>query len=95
MYVRTDAGASWDRFDRVDTTQVSISVANWNATTTCLRAVTGVTASNRIIVSPAPESIDDYVSAGVYCSAQSSGGLTFKAKSIPTADLVINVMIMG
>ena len=79
----------------VDVTQVSITVANWNATTTCTKTVTGVTASNSIIVSPAPASISDYVSAGVYCSAQANGTLTFTASSTPTADLVVNVMIVG
>lgn len=77
------------------TKQVSITVANWNATTTCTKSVTGVTASNSIIVSPAQSSISDYVSAGVYCSAQASGTLTFMASSTPTADLVVNVMIVG
>lgn len=79
----------------VDVTQVSITVANWNATTTCIKSVTGVTASNSIIVSPAPASIADYVSAGVYCSAQASGTLTFECTSTPTADLVVNVMMVG
>lgn len=78
-----------------DVTQVSITVANWNATTTCTKTVTGVTTSNSVIVSPAPSSISDYVSAGVYCSAQGSGTLTFTASSTPTADLVVNVMVVG
>ena len=76
-------------------TQVSLTVANWNATTTCTKSVTGVTTSNSVIVSPAPSSISDYVSAGVYCSAQGSGTLTFTASSTPTADLVVNVMVVG
>lgn len=78
-----------------DISQVSITVANWNATTTCTKSVTGVTASNSIIVSPAPSSIADYVASGVYCSAQAAGTLTFTASSTPTADLVVNVMIVG
>lgn len=78
-----------------DVTQLSITVANWNATTTCTKTVTGVTTSNSVIVSPAPTSISDYVSAGVYCSAQANGTLTFTASSTPTADLVVNVMIVG
>lgn len=78
-----------------DVIQVSITVANWNATTTCTKTVTGVTTSNSVIVSPAPSSIADYVSAGVYCSAQAAGTLTFTASSTPTADLVVNVMVVG
>lgn len=76
-------------------TQVTITVANWNATTTCTKSVTGVTASNDVIIAPDPASISDYTSAGVYCSAQASGTLTFTASSTPTADLTVNVMIAG
>lgn len=79
----------------VTSTQVSITVANWNATTTCTKSVTGVTASNDVIIAPDPASISDYTSAGVYCSAQASGTLTFTAASTPTADLTVNVMIAG
>lgn len=79
----------------VTSMQVSITVANWNATTTCTKSVTGVTASNDVIIAPDPASISDYTSAGVYCSAQASGTLTFTAASTPTADLTVNVMIAG
>ena len=78
----------------ITSTTVSITVANWNATTTCTKSVTGVTASNNVVISPAPASIADYVSAGVYCSAQAAGTLMFTANSTPTADLVVNVMIV-
>ena len=78
----------------ITSTTVSITVASWNATTTCTVSVTGVTASNNVVISPAPASIADYVSAGVYCSAQAAGTLMFTANSTPTADLVVNVMIV-
>ena len=75
--------------------QITITVANWNATTTCTKSVTGVTTTNSVIVSPAPVSIPDYVNAGVYCSAQGSGTLTFDASVTPDADLIVNVMVVG
>ena len=78
-----------------EVTQVSLTVANWNATTTCTKSVTGVTASNSVIISPAPENIIDYVESGVYCSAQAAGELTFDCDSTPEADLIVNVMIVG
>lgn len=76
-------------------TQISLAVANWNATTTCTKSVTGVTTLNSIIVSPAPESIPDYVASGVYCYAQAEGELTFNCTTTPSADLVVNIMIVG
>ena len=74
---------------------VTISVANWSATTTCTKSVSGVTASNNIIVTPAPTSISDWQSSGVYCSAQGSGTLTFTCSTTPTASITVNVLIIN
>ena len=79
----------------ITSTTVSITVANWNATTTCTKSVTGVTSSNNVIVTPAPASINTWNSNGVYCSAQGSGTLTFTASSTPSADMTVNVMIIN
>lgn len=76
------------------TTSTTISVANWNSTTTCSKSVTGVTSSNTVIVSPAPSSMAEYVSAGVYCSGQSNGSLTFSASKTPTSSITVNVVII-
>lgn len=78
----------------ITSTTVSITVANWNATTTCTKSVTGVTSSNNIIVTPVPASINTWNSNGVYCSAQGSGTLTFTASTTPSADMIVNVMII-
>ena len=87
--------------EEVTVTQVTITVANWNATTTCTKTVSAVTTSNSVIVSPAPNSIDDYVAAGVVCTAQSVdtftqlGKLTFECTTTPSSDIVVNLMIVG
>lgn len=57
--------------------------------------VTGVTASNTVIVGPAPASQDVYVAAGIKCTAQAANSLTFTATSAPTAPVTVNVMIFG
>ena len=57
--------------------------------------VTGVTASNYVIVSPAPASYEAYCEAGIYCSAQASGTLTFKCDTAPTSSLTVNIMIVN
>lgn len=79
----------------IASTTVTISVANWNATTTCTKSVSGVTASNSVIVTPAPASITDWQSSGVYCSAQASGTLTFTCSTTPTASITVNVLIIN
>ena len=81
--------------ETITQTSTTISVANWNATTTCTKSVTGVTSSNGVIVTPAPASISTWASNGVYCSAQGSGTLTFTCTSTPSADITVNIMIVG
>ena len=76
-------------------TTTTITAANWNATTTATISVSGVTASNTVIVSPAPESINDWINSKVYCSAQASGTLTFTCTTTPTTTLNIVLAIMS
>ena len=53
-------------------TTITINTSDWSSLT-CTKSVTGVTASNNIIVSPAPASVPIYAQAGIYCSAQANG----------------------
>lgn len=76
------------------TTTVSLTVASWSSLAQTV-SVSGVTTSNSVICTPAPASHDAYCKAGVYCSAQASGKLTFKCTTKPTAALTVNVMILG
>lgn len=55
--------------------------------------VSGVTASNIVFVSPAPASASDYASAGVLCTAQGSGSLTFSCTSTPTNDIIVTAVM--
>lgn len=57
--------------------------------------VSGVTASNTVIVTPAPASYDAYCEAGIYCSAQAANSLTFKCDTAPSASLTVNIMIIN
>lgn len=57
-------------------------------------SVSGVTTSNTVIVTPAPASYDAYCEAGIYCSAQAAGTLTFKCDTAPNASLTVNVVII-
>ena len=75
------------------TTTATLASTGWtNSTYTA--SVTGVTASNTVIVSPDPASYADYVAAGIYCSAQASGSLTFTCTTTPTSAITVNVVTM-
>ena len=72
---------------------VSLPVSGWSNNSQTV-ACEGVTANNTLIVASAPESYEAYSKAGVYCSAQALGSLTFTCKSVPDSDLSTNVMIL-
>ena len=56
---------------------------------------TGVTTTNNVIISPDPSSFDVYTTAGVYCSAQGNGILTFTSSKTPIANMTVNVLIIN
>lgn len=77
---------------------VSLAIANWTgeaAPFTQTITVEGMTADAKIIVSPAPASLDAYGSAQVRCTAQAANSLTFVCHSAPEEDLNVNVLIVG
>lgn len=76
----------------VVTKTATIQVGNWSGTTATI-SVSGVTASNTVIVSPAPGSMNNYGLFGVRCTAQGEGTLTFAADNQPNAAITVNLMI--
>ncbi len=55
--------------------------------------VSGVTADNLVLVTPAPQSIGDCVAHGVRCSSQEKGRLIFSCDSVPDKSIVMNVAV--
>ena len=86
--------SSWNGKASVSSITVSLVVANWSNNSQTVTA-TGVTASNNVIVSPAPASIDNYVAAGIKCTAQGSGTLTFTCTTTPSSAISVNVLILS
>lgn len=72
----------------------TLTVAGWSGTTQTV-SVTGVTADSILTVTYAPDSHDAWLDAGVYCSAQGAGTLTFACDTVPTAALTANVVILA
>ena len=75
---------------------VTLSASGWNANAkTQTVSVAGVTAAANCIITAAPESYMAYAEAGVRCTAQGAGTLTFACETVPTADVAANVLILG
>ena len=72
---------------------LTLAAANWSNNTITVTA-TGVTASNNVIVSPAPASQSAYTTAGVMCTAQASDSLTFTCTTTPSSDLTVTILII-
>jgi len=73
------------------TQAVRIPASAWSGTTATVNA-SAATATNDVIVAPAPESVSAWASAGIYCSAQGDGTLTFTCTTAPTEAVTANVM---
>ena len=71
---------------------VNLTVAGWSDNSQTV-TVSGVTASNAVVVSPAPDSYVSYGEFGVYCSAQAANSLTFVCDSVPDVALAVNIFI--
>ena len=74
----------------------TLRASGWNANTkTQTVSVAGVTATVNLIITAAPGSYMAYAEAGVRCTAQGAGTLTFACETVPTADVAANVLILG
>lgn len=92
--VNGNTGAvTWLQNEHTATT-VTLAAANWSSKSITV-SVTWVTATNTVIVSPAPSDFSDYTDAEIYCSAQGSGTLTFTCSTEPTNDIDVNVVILS
>lgn len=56
--------------------------------------IESVTEDNSIFPAPAPENYMAYCEAGIYCSAQANGTLTFTCAETPSVDLTVNILIL-
>lgn len=77
---------------------IALSVSEWvgeAAPFSQTVTVEGMTAEAKIIVSPAPASLEAYGAAQVRCTAQAANSLTFACSSAPESDLAVNVLIVG
>ena len=75
---------------------VTLRASGWNVNTkTQTVSVSKVTATVNLIITAAPDSYMAYANAGVRCTAQGAGTLTFACETVPTANVAANVLIVG
>lgn len=75
---------------------VTLPTSGWSGTGpyTYAASLAVVTASNLLIVAPAPAGKAAYEDCGAYASAQAAGQLTFTVTSVPTEEIPVNVMVI-
>ena len=74
----------------------TLSASGWDANAkTQTVSVAVVTATDNCIITAAPDSYMSYAKAGVRCTAQGDGTLTFACETVPTANVAANVLILG
>ena len=77
----------------MSTTTASLGTTGWSNNAKTVN-VTGVTSSNTVIISPAPADADVWAAAGIICTAQGSGTLTFECDTVPSSSLTANILIL-
>ena len=78
----------------ISATTVTLTASGWSNSSQTVN-VTGVTASNIVIVTYTPSSKTDYVAADIICSAQGAGTLTFVCyATTPSSDIAVNVLVI-
>ena len=79
------------------TSTITLTSANWDSTTKAQTVNTNrVTAKNTVTVSPATkESADIWAESEVFCTEQGDGTLKFTCTDVPTADISVNVVVVG
>jgi len=88
----SDGTIPTDRLTKVNTT-ITLAAANWSSNTQTVN-VTGMTATGVVFPSPDPADQSAYTGAGILCTAQGSGTLTFTCTSVPSADIDVNVVML-
>ena len=72
---------------------ITLTAAGWSNNTQNA-AIARATATNSIVVSPIPANQSAYSDAGILCTAQAAGSITFVCDSVPATDIQVNVLVV-
>lgn len=88
--------AGTDYQSPVKSATVTLSANAWSGNSQTIN-VSNVTAGSLVTVAPVPtaQNRTAYLEAGVYCSAQGAGTLTFVCEDVPSVSLNVNIQIIN
>ena len=72
----------------------TLAAAGWSSNKQTV-TVSGITDSHHLIITPAPASYVEYVDGMVRCVTQAANSLTFQCEDVPSAELTVNILIVG
>ena len=76
------------------TKTATLSASGWASKKQTV-TVSGITASQHLVIAPAPASYVAYGESMVRCITQAANSLTFQCEDVPTAALTVNILIVG
>ncbi len=90
------AVAGTDYQSPVKSATVTLSANAWSGNSQTIN-IPNVTAGSLVTVAPVPtaQNRTAYLEAGVYCSAQGAGTLTFVCEDVPSVNLNVNIQIIN
>lgn len=90
------AVAGTDYQSPVKSATVTLSANAWSGNSQTIN-IPNVTAGSLVTVAPVPTALNRtaYLEAGVYCSAQGAGTLTFVCEDVPSVSLNVNIQIIN
>lgn len=90
------AVAGTDYQSPVKSATVTLSANAWSGNSQTIN-ISNVTAGSLVTVAPVPtaQNRTAYLEAGVYCSAQGAGTLTFTCEDVPSVNLNVNIQIIN
>ena len=71
-----------------------LSVGGWSNSTQTI-SNSNIGQYDNVIVSPISDSIDDYVAAGIRCTNQAAGSLTFTCTTTPSSAIYVNILVLS
>lgn len=85
-----------NKADKAVSRSVTLYTSYWDTSSkTQSVTVTGITTDANCIITSSPDCYMAYAEAGVRCTAQGSGTLTFQYEEFPKQNLRANVLILG
>lgn len=90
------AVAGTDYQSPVKSATVTLSANAWSGNSQTIN-IPNVTSGSLVTVAPVPtaQNRTAYLEAGVYCSAQGAGTLTFVCEDVPSVSLNVNIQIIN